>query len=52
MSFSTLNRSLTTVILAAGGAKDKARERLSARSGSVQETPARGIRAKEIFILG
>lgn len=52
MSFSTLNCSTTTVILASGAAKDQARERLTTRSGSIQQTPALGISAREIVILG
>ena len=52
MSLSTLNCSSITVILASGPTKDQARQRLAARFGSIQETPARGISAREILILG
>lgn len=51
MTFPTLNHSNKTVIFAAGANKQIALNRVLADSGSVDETPARGISARELEIL-
>ncbi len=51
MTFPTLNNSDKTVIFAAGVSKQNALNRVLADSGSVDETPARGILARELEIL-
>ena len=52
MTFPTLNNSHKTLIFAAGADKQEALRRVLAPSGSVDETPARGVTAQELEIFG
>jgi len=52
MTFPTLNNSHKTLIFAAGVSKQEALRRVLAPNGSVDETPARGIKAQALEIFG